>query len=307
MIWRRTPCDMSGTEHGTRRSCRSCIERQEDLHEKIAESALSLERAHDGAANDYAVKRQRLPWRERAAVAATRASWPRRVISFLKGHAVVLTLVGGAVWALITTGGDAYGKLLVAWEWWRVDQTYTGRWSNDGEGDLDPPIQVQSASGQPTELSLFVRGSEVEGEFYTSGLCGVVPWQVVRIRGRPRWWGFGGIRAYAWEYIRGQRTILTEVGMKYDRTTKTLEILPIGESPVLPTPVRLFKVANEVGTPADKIEPFCPGYIERMTEAAAAKSGRPASAPSALRPASSPPKASRQAPSSNTAPAARRK
>lgn len=209
---------------------------------------------------------------------------------------MVLTLVGGAVWALITTGSDAYGKLLGAWEWWRVDQTYTGRWSNDAEGDLDPSIAVQSASGQPTELSLFVRGSEVEGEFYTSGLCEVVPWQVVRIRGRPRWWGFGGITAYAWEYIGGQRTALVEVAMKYDRTTKTLEILPVGESRVLPTPIRLFKTADEVGTPADKIKPFCPGYVERMTEAAAAMSRRPASAASALRPASSPPKATPKAP-----------
>jgi hypothetical protein len=216
-------------------------------------------------------------------VAASRALRLQRFITFLKKHSVVLTLVGGAAWALVTTGSDAYGKVLVAWEWWRVDQTYTGRWSNDKEGDLDPPIDVQSASGQPTELSLFVRGSEVEGEFYTSGLCDVIPWQVVRIRGRSRWWGFGGIRAYAWEYIRGQRTALVEVAMTYDRKTKTLEIVPIERSRVLPTPVRLFKTADEAGTPADKIKPFCPGYIERMTEAAAAMSQHPASAASAQR------------------------
>jgi hypothetical protein len=180
------------------------------------------------------------------------------------------------VWALITTGSDAYGKALAAWEWWRVDQTYTGRWSNDKEGDIDPPIQVQTASGQPTKLSLFVRGTEVEGEFYTSGLCNVIPWQVVRIHGRPRWWGFGGIRGYAWEYIRGQRTSLVEVSMRYDRKTKTLEMSPIEPSPVLPGPVRLFKMSEDPETRAKKIEPFCPGYIERMTEAARAMSKRPA-------------------------------
>ena len=190
----------------------------------------------------------------------------------------MLTLVGTALWAVVTTGSDAYGKLLVAWEWWRVDQTFTGRWSNDKEGDLDPPVSVQSASGQPTELSLFVRGSEVNGEFYTSGHGEVVPGQVVRIEGRSRWWGFGGITAYAWEYVMGQRTALVEVVMTYDRSTKTLEVRPVGKSRVLPTPIRLFKTADEAESPADKIKPFCPGYIERLTEAAAVR--RPASAAS---------------------------
>lgn len=233
------------------------------------------------------VKRPRLPWRDRAAATASRRSKVQRVISFLKKHSVVLTLVGGASWALITSGSDAYGKVAAAWEWWRVDQTYTGRWSNDAEGYLEPPIDVQTASGQPTELSLFVRGSEVEGEFYTSGLCEVVPWQVVRIHGRSRWWGLGGIRAYAWEYIRGQRTALVEVTMSYDRETRTLEIKPVEKSLVLPVPVRLFKTDREPGTPADKVKPFCPGYFDRTTESPATRSRSPASAASAARPGSS--------------------
>ncbi|MGE0329372.1 MAG: hypothetical protein AB7P37_01615 [Ramlibacter sp.] len=214
-----------------------------------------------------------------------------RLVHFLKKHSVVLTLIGGATWALVTTGGDAYGKILVAWEWWRVDQTYTGRWSNDKEGDLDPPLNVRSASGQPTELSLFVRGSEVHGEFYTSGLCDAIPWQVVRIHGRPRWWGFGGIRAYAWEFIRGERTALVEVTMSYDRSSKTLEISPVETNRVLPGPVRLFKASDQAESPADKIKPFCPDYIERMTEAAAAMTRRPESKASAPRSASSKPTA----------------
>jgi hypothetical protein len=219
--------------------------------------------------------------------------------SILARHATALSIAGAGVGWLVLNGADAYGKIDRAWEWWQIDQTISGYWTNDSEGHLDPPIDVASAEGERTELAVFVKGGNVSGDVHTERLCNFLPWQYVQIEGHSLWWGFGGIRAYAWDYVGGERRRFAELRLNYDRSTRTLVIERVSPTALFPERVRLFKIPEAIPSVSEKVKPYCPGAQypsqqpkkrERVSVEQLMKSGQPALASGSASTSSAPSK-----------------
>jgi hypothetical protein len=242
-----------------------------------------------------------LPWRRRQRPSEER-SRPRKssLITFVRKHAAILTLAGGAIGWIVLNSGPAYSNIQKAWEWWRVDHTYSGRWSNDGEGYVDnaPPGALMGPSPDRVELAIHVEGGEVMGDIHSPRLCKHLPWQYVMIDGRRRWWGFGGLWMRAWDHIRGERTGFGDFEVHHDWKTDTIEVRTLRPTPFFPDRVQLHRIESSEGnTVSDKIDPFCDEYLDRYAGGA-----RPPSSHAAQRAASA---AKRAALAANAASAAR--
>lgn len=208
--------------------------------------------------------------------------WLSRSLAFARRHSTVLTLVGGLLGWAILNSADAYSKLQAALHWWQVDYSYSGRWSNDSEGYLDDPPPGSLTGEDKVELAIHVENNEVMGDIYNSRLCKYMPTQYVFIQGRRRWWGWGGLRVYAWDHIHGQRTAFAEFEVRHDRKTDTLELRALAPTPLFPERVQLHRVdPSDGGSVSDKIDPFCNEFLDKYAGGA-----RPPSSHAARRAAS---------------------
>ncbi|MDO8777310.1 MAG: hypothetical protein Q7K57_53080 [Burkholderiaceae bacterium] len=197
---------------------------------------------------------------------------------------VLLTLIGGILGYALASGSDAIENSAKAWDWWKVDRTFTGRWTNDTEGHLDPPIDVRNASGSRVELALHVENGNASGDIHSEQLCEFNPHAYVFIEGRRLWWGWGGIRARAWDYRDGKRVAFADLIITHDGSTGNLEIRTAEPSPFFPEHVRLFRSSKEAASVSDKFEPICPQFIEAVKNARSAASAAGASGPRERRP-----------------------
>lgn len=196
----------------------------------------------------------------------------------------LLTLIGGILVYALASGSDAIENSAKAWDWWKVDRTFTGRWTNDTEGHLDPPIDVRHASGSRVELALHVENGDASGDIHSEQLCESNPHAYVFIEGRRRWWGWGGIRALAWDYRDGKRVAFADLIITHDGSTGNLEIRTAEPSPFFPEQVRLYRSSKEAASVSDKIEPICPQFIEAVKNARRAASAAGVSGPRERRP-----------------------
>jgi hypothetical protein len=215
----------------------------------------------------FQVKRPELPFRRRA-------NRPKRTLrQWIEKHAVILTIVGGMLGYALSSGSAAIENTVKAWDWWKIDRTFTGRWTNDTEGHLDPPIDVRNASGPPMELALHVENGDATGDIHSEHLCKINPRAYVFIEGKRRWWGWGGIRAVAWDYRGGERVGFAELIITHDGSTGNLDVSTARPSPFFPEKTRLFRSAEgSTSTVSDKVAPICPEFLRAVKEARKAAS-----------------------------------
>lgn len=199
-----------------------------------------------------------LPYRRRALK-------PKRTFrTWLEKHAFLLTLIGGIVGYALSSGSDALENSAKAWDWWKVDRTFTGRWTNNTEGHLDPPIDVHNVLGGRVDLALSVENGDASGDIHSEKLCDYNPHAYVFIEGRRRWWGWGGIRALAWDYRDGKRVAFADLIITHDGSTGNLEVRTVEPSLFFPEKVRLYRSSKEVTSVSDDIAPFCSDFLETI-------------------------------------------
>lgn len=167
---------------------------------------------------------------------------PKRTLrSWLEKHAVVFTLLGGIAGYALASGSDGIQNSVNAWDWWMIDRTFTGRWTNDTDGHLDPLIDVRNAEGSLLELALHVENGNASGDIHSEQLCEYNPHAYVFIEGRRRWWGWGGICAIAWDYRDGKRVAFAKLIITHDNSTGNLEVNTAEPSLFFPKKVRLYR------------------------------------------------------------------
>jgi len=171
-------------------------------------------------------------------------------------------MVGGATGWLLASGSDVINNTEKAWAWWRIDHTYSGRWSNDAEGHLDGGPPGSLIGENVVELSLYVEDGKVYGDIHNQRLCKALPWQYVMIDGRRLWWGLGGLHIWAWDHLRGVPTSFGDFRVTHDRATDTIEVVTTSPTQLFPEKVRLHRL-GEAGTVSDKVHPFCREYLAR--------------------------------------------
>lgn len=219
------------------------------------------------------MKKPVLPWRKRSATSSP-GRW-RRISDSLRRHWSAVALVGALVGFALASGSDAIENATKAWDWWKVDHRFTGRWTNNTEGHIEPPPDVASASGERVELALQVQRDGVTGDVHSARMCDVDMHAYMFIEGHRHWWGLGGVRAVVWDFRFGKRVVFAELEITYDSTTGNMDIRTTSPSPYFPDHVRLFRSSEFADSVSDKIEPFCPQFLERLNE----KTRKPAQIP----------------------------
>lgn len=189
-------------------------------------------------------------------VAASRKSFTSRL---LKLWPVIVGISVVVAWALVNGAAalDTGGKF---WHWWTVDQAYTGVWTNDGEYSVDG-AEWGAPDGDRVKLAITVKGREVGGDLHGDRLCKFLPWRYVMFEGYAKWWGFGGLRGRAYDYIGGKKTQFAEFNIYRDPDTRTLVLDEITGSLLFPKHAVLLKTSDAEGQTVSThdVEPLCYG------------------------------------------------
>lgn len=170
-----------------------------------------------------------------------------------------------------------------AWDWWRTDHSYTGRWTNDAEGFLGPTPWA-GEPGEKVRIALHVRGGEVTGDMHTEKLCDFMPYNSVSLEGYTRWWGLAGARVYAWDYVHSEKVRFAEFKLVRDWRDGMLRMEDASGLPILPNHAELVRLSeDDDGTVLNgegAVAALCPHYWDKAIQAMRAATG-PAPASSA--------------------------
>jgi hypothetical protein len=230
---------------------------------------------HSAASKHTMKHRPELPWRRRIVTRTPRADQLRpprsRWTAALKVWSVAAALAAGTGWLVVN-----WPAAERAWEWWRTNQSYTGRWTNDAEGFLGATPWA-GKDGETVLMALHVRGGEVTGDIHTQKLCDLMPYNSVGLEGHTRLWGLAGARVYAWDYVHGEKRYFAKFTLERNWREGTLYINDVEGAPILPDRAELVRLSEDDGgtvLQGDRaVQALCPHYWNNAIGAMRSASG----------------------------------
>lgn len=148
-----------------------------------------------------------------------------------------------------------------------VDHQYSGLWTNNSEGHLDP-VDWGEVKGRIVTAAINVRGQAVTGDIHGDLLCSMLPVNYVMLEGRRKWPLWGPARVQAWDYIGGQRVYLADFEMELGSNGR-LTLRSVQASPIFPDKVELVKIKEEAISVSDAVQPLCHNRDTRPSRPAA--------------------------------------
>jgi hypothetical protein len=114
-------------------------------------------------------------------------------------------------------------------EWERTDQTFSGIWTNDREGDISPP-EWDVGEDVAVALNILVYKDQISGDVVSDRFCRYDTYNTLTLEGRVD--GDDGA-AILYDYVNGNKTAFAKIQLHLDRKRGTIDVSTTEQAPAL--------------------------------------------------------------------------
>ncbi|WP_202753664.1 hypothetical protein [Burkholderia cenocepacia] len=127
-------------------------------------------------------------------------------------------------------------------EWYRTDQSLSGRWTNSGEGDIEPDAW-ETNEGDAVFLNITAYQGQLSGTLVSKRLCKYSTYSGISVAGTMA--GDDGTAIF-WDFIGGERRAFAKARIHINRSQGVLDVKIFEQAPGLfPERFRLGKQQDQ--------------------------------------------------------------